>query len=194
MNKFQNLSSFVVPRGFRGRSTLVIQIWWLIQAILFRPSPQIFYAWRVFLLRRFGAKIGKGVKIRQSARFTYPWKVTIGDNAWIGDRAELYSLEKIVIGADTCISQDTYICTGSHDMNSVDFPYKCAPVRIGSEVWVAAGCFIGPGVQVGHGTVVGARSVVLRSLAEESIYAGHPAKFFQKRAPRTEIFQDKPLD
>ena len=191
MNKFQNLSAFSVPRGFRNRSAIFTQVWWLVQALLFRPSPQFFYAWRVFLLRCFGAKIGQGVKIRQSARVTYPWKVEIGDNAWIGDRAELYSLEAIVIGADTCISQDSYICTGSHDMNSTDFRYKCEAIHIASEVWIAAGCFIGPGVRVGHGTVVGTRSVVLRSLEAESIYAGHPAKFIKKRSSNFALVSDE---
>lgn len=194
MNKFQALSAFSVPRGFRGRSAIVTQVWWLVQAILFRPSPQFLYAWRVFLLRRFGAQIGEGVKIRQSARVTYPWNITIGDNSWIGDRAELYSLAKIVIGADACISQDSYICTGSHDINNLDFRYNCAPIHIASEAWIAAGCFIGPGVQVGRGTVVGARSVVLQSLEAESIYAGHPAKFINKRTPKTTTPPDEPLD
>ena len=174
--RFQDLSRFSVPPGFRGRSAVVAQLWWLTHATLFACSPQPLYAWRAFLLRLFGARLGRDVKIRPSARITYPWKVTIGDNAWIGDRAELYSLERIEIGADACVSQDCYLCAGSHDYRRVDFAYACAPILIGAEAWVAAGSFVAPGVTVGAGTVIGARSLVLADTAPASIYAGSPAR------------------
>ncbi|WP_068113001.1 putative colanic acid biosynthesis acetyltransferase [Tropicimonas marinistellae] len=178
----QDLSQFRVPEGFRGRSGIVVQLWWLTQALLFAPSLQPMYAWRVFLLRLFGARIGKGVLVRPSARFTYPWKITIGDNAWIGDGATLYSLDSIEIGDNACISQDCYLCTGSHDHRSVDFRYNCAPIRIGAQSWIAAGCFVGPGVTVGEGTVVGARALLLQDAEEMSLYAGHPAKRIGSRS------------
>lgn len=174
--KFQDLSRFEVPAGFRGRSGITVQVWWLVQTLLFAPSPQFLYGWRVFLLRLFGARIGQGVKIRPSARVTYPWKVDIGDNVWIGDRAELYSLVPIQIGNDSCISQDCYLCTGSHDHRQIDFSYDCTPIMIAPEVWLAAGTFVGPGVSIGRGAVVGARSLVLRDLNAETLYAGVPAR------------------
>ena len=167
-----------------------MQAWWLVQALLFAPSPQFLYGWRVFLLKLFGARVGKGVKIRPSARVTYPWKVDIGDNAWIGDRAELYSLVSIQIGADSCISQDCYLCTGSHDHRQVDFRYDCRPIVIAPEVWLAAGTFVGPGVSIGRGTVVGARSLVLRDLDAETIYAGAPAR---RLGPRLARVPEPPL-
>lgn len=180
-NDYQDLSKFEVPSGFRGRSRLYVQLWWLIQATIFGLSPQIFYRWRVFLLRAFGAQIGENVIIRPSVRITYPWKVIIGDHTWIGDRVELYSLETIKIGNNTCISQDCYLCTGSHDYLHVNFPYACAPINIGNSVWLAAGCFVGPGITVGNATVLGARSLVLKNLQEKSLYAGHPARFLGPR-------------
>lgn len=180
----QSLSAFRVPPGFRGRSALYTQVWWLVQALLIRPSPQPFYGWRVFWLRLFGAKVGEGVKVRQSARVTYPWKVTIGDHSWIGDRAELYSLDRIDIGANVCISQDCYICTGSHDMSDPAFGYDCAPIRVEDESWLAAGTFVGPGVTVGRGSVAGARSLVLRDMAPGMVYAGHPARPMRPRVTR----------
>lgn len=179
--KLQDLGCFSVPPGFRGRSGFMVQLWWLVQGTLFALSPQPLYRWRAFLLRLFGAEVGRGVVIRPSVRVTYPWKVSIGDNAWIGDRAELYSLERIEIGADACISQDCYLCTGSHDHRQPDFPYACAPITLGAQVWVAAGSFVGPGVTIGEATVVGARSLVLKDLAPLSVYAGHPAR---RLAPR----------
>ena len=89
---YQKLDRFRLPLDFRGRSAAVVQLWWLVQSILFASFPQFMYGWRRFLLKLFGAKIGNGVLIRPSVRVTYPWKVEIGDRAWIGDHAELYSL------------------------------------------------------------------------------------------------------
>ena len=88
---YQNLNSFNQPTDFRGRSAIIVQLWWLVQATLFACSPQFMYGWRIFLLRLFGANIGKNVIIRPTVRVTYPWKLSIGDYAWVGDHAELYT-------------------------------------------------------------------------------------------------------
>ncbi|SUG32547.1 acetyltransferase [Salmonella enterica subsp. arizonae] len=83
----QDLNGFTVPKGFRGANALKVQLWWAVQATLFAWSPQILYRWRAFLLRLFGARIGKDVVIRPSVKITYPWKLTVGDYAWVGDDA-----------------------------------------------------------------------------------------------------------
>ena len=101
----KNLSQYKTPKYFRGKSKITVQLWWLVYALLFRPSPQIMYGFRRFLLRLFGAKIGEKVIIRPTAQITYPWKVSIGDYSWIGDEVVLYSLGEIKIGANTVISQ-----------------------------------------------------------------------------------------
>ena len=111
----QNLSQYKTPKDFRGKSKITVQLWWVVYALLFRPSPQVMYGWRRFLLRSFGAKVGKKVILRPTAQITYPWKVSIGDFSWIGDDVVLYSLGDISIGSNTVISQRCYICTGSHD-------------------------------------------------------------------------------
>lgn len=183
MNKYQDLAKFTVPDGFRGKSSIYVQIWWATQSTLVALSPQPLYGWRNMIYRFFGAEIGRNVKIRQSARITYPWKVKIGDNTWIGDRAELYSLDGIAIGSNVCISQDAYLCTGSHDSTSIDFRYDCRPINIEDEAWIASGTFVAPGVTIGRGTVVGARSLVLKSLPGGGIYAGQPAKLIRERPP-----------
>ncbi|GAB4400763.1 MAG: colanic acid biosynthesis acetyltransferase WcaF [Anaerolineales bacterium] len=175
MNSYQRLDEFRLPPGFRGRSAVTVQLWWLVQATLFALSPQFLYGWRRFLLRLFGAKIGPGALIRPSARITYPWKLTLGAHAWVGDHAELYSLGEIEIGAHSVISQNCYLCTGSHDYSQPDFPIFARPIRIGAEAWLAADVFIAPGISIGRGTVVGARSSVLRDLPEGMICYGNPA-------------------
>ena len=88
----QDLKSFKLPKNFRGRNAFIVQLWWLVQSILFRTSPQFLYGWRNFLLRLFGAKIGKKVIIRPSVKITYPLKLSIGNYSWIGDDVDLYTL------------------------------------------------------------------------------------------------------
>ncbi|HTP40140.1 MAG TPA: WcaF family extracellular polysaccharide biosynthesis acetyltransferase [Steroidobacteraceae bacterium] len=177
--KVQDLARFRVPAGFRGRPQWFVQLWWLVQSTLFGLSPDALYGWRSFLLRLFGAGIGKGVRIRASARVTYPWKVRIGDRTWIGHHSVLYSLGNISIGEDVAIAHDVYLCAGGHDYRQVDFPYLTKPseidIAIGSEVWLANDVFVGPGVHVGAGAVVGVRSTVLRSLPEGMVCHGTPA-------------------
>lgn len=181
MATFQDLRRFRTPPQFRGRNAIVVQLWWFVQATLFRASPQIFFGWRRFLLRLFGAKIGKRVLIRSTAEFTYPWKVSIGDYSWIGDRTVLYSLGEIHIGQHTVISQQSYICTGSHDADQISFDMYAQTVHVGDECWVASGVFIMPGATIGDGAVIGARSTVFGNIPGGMICYGNPARPVRRR-------------
>jgi len=181
MTLVQDLSRFRVPSMFRGRSGWYVQLWWLVQASLFAWSPQVFYGWRRFLLRRFGAEVGKGVIIRPSARITYPWKVSIGDFAWIGDEVVLYSLGQIDIGANAVVSQRCYLCTGSHDYTRPTFDIYAERILVGAEAWLATDVFVAPGIRIGRGAVVGARSSVFEDIPDLMLAKGTPAKPFKKR-------------
>ena len=172
----QDLSRFRMPTGFRGRGALRVQLWWLAQATLFRWSPQFLYGWRRWLLRRFGAQVGKGAVIRPTATFTYPWKISIGDWSWIGDHVTLYSLGEISIGSHTVVSQRCYLCAGTHDPGDPTFPIFGPPIRIGNQCWLATDVFVGPGRTVGDGTVVGARSSVFKDLPQGVVARGTPAR------------------
>ena len=143
--------------------------------------PQAFYSWRCFVLRLFGAKIGDKVLIRPGARITFPWKVTIGDYCWIGDNATLYSIAEITIGEHSVISQDAYLCTGTHDHRDIAFPLVASPIAIESECWVAARAYVSPGVRIGRGALVGACSVVLTDVPPATIVAGVPARIVARR-------------
>lgn len=173
---YQKLDKFEMPKGFRGRGAITVQFWWIVQSTLFACSPQFAYKWRNALLRLFGAKIGKNVIVRPSVRTTYPWKLTIGDNAWVGDNVELYTLGEITIGKDAVVSQRSYLCTGSHDHKSEAFDIYAKPVVIEDEAWVATDVFIAPGVTIGKGAVVGARSSVYKNMPSGMICTGSPAK------------------
>ncbi|EPY4498286.1 putative colanic acid biosynthesis acetyltransferase [Klebsiella quasipneumoniae] len=169
------LKNFKVPKKFRGKNVIYTQLWWLVQSTLFAWSPQVLYKWRVFLLRMFGASIGKNVIIRPSAKITYPWKVKIGDYSWIGDDVTLYSLGNINVGNNTVISQRCYLCAGSHDYNSINFDIISEEIIIGDSCWLATDVFVAPGINIGTNCVVGARSSVFKNLPSNSICLGSPA-------------------
>jgi len=181
MNKYQSLSHFMIPYNFRGRSAFVVQLWWIVQAVFIHASPQFMYGWRRRVYRLFGGKIGRNVLIRPSVKCVYPWKLTVGDYSWIGDDVSLYTLGEIEIGSNSVISQNCYICTGSHDHTSPTFDIYAKKISIGDEVWLASDVFVAPGVTIGNGTVVGVRSTVLHDLPGGMICYGNPAKPIKPR-------------
>jgi len=182
MDNTQHLNQFKLPTNFRGKSKVTVQIWWIVQSIFFKMSPQVMYGWRRFLLRAFGAKIGKGVIIRPSTQITYPWKISIGDYSWIGDEVVLYSLGDIEIGSNTVISQRSYICTGSHYYDSENFDIYSQKITIGDKCWLATDVYVAPGITIGNFTVIGARSSVFKDLPSNKVCIGNPAKPFKDRS------------
>lgn len=177
----QELNSFDLPESFRGKPAWFVQIWWLVQDTLFACSPQFLYGWRRWLLKAFGAQIGTNVLIRPSAKITYPWKVKIGDHSWIGDDVTLYSLGNITIGNNVVISQKSYLCSASHDYRSPSFDIYASDVTIEDEAWVATDVYVGPGVTIRRGAVIGARSSVFGDMPAGMICFGSPARPIKPR-------------
>lgn len=159
----------------------VKRILWSITKPLFRFSPRIFWGWRRILLRLFGAKIGKHVHIYNSATIYMPWNLEIGDWSAIGEFAFVYNLGKVTIGQKATISHKAHLCAGTHDFQNVSLPLQKPPITIGDQVWICADAFIGPGVEVSEGSVIGARAVVVKNIAPWSVVAGNPAMFIKKR-------------
>jgi len=155
---------------------LLARLLWDALHPLFRFSPRVFWGWRIWMLRAFGAKIGRHVHIYPSVRIVIPWNLNIGDQTAVGDRAILYALGLITLGDRVTISQGVHICAGSHDYSRADRPLLKPPVTVGDDTWIAADAFIGPGVTVGRGTIVGARSVVMKDIGDQVIVAGNPAR------------------
>lgn len=168
-----------------GRPRWMILLWWLVQAIAFPITLHSHNASRRALLKLFGAKVGKGVIIRPTARFTYPWNVEIGDYSWVGDDVVFYSLDKIRVGCHCVISQESYLCTGSHDTSDPAFGLVIGPITIENGVWVATDCFVGLGVRIGANTLVGARSGVFSDLPPQHICLGTPCRPKQMRTVQT---------
>ena len=183
-SRFQDLSLFTLERNFRGRSAILVQLWWIVQSTMFGCSPQFMYGWRRLLLRLFGAEIGSNVLVRPSARVTYPWKLKIGNHSWIGDNVELYTLGPITIGNNAVVSQGSYLCTGTHDHLDLTFKIEALPIVVEDEAWIAAQVFITPGIRIGRGAVIGARSLVLADVPDGAIAMGHPATVRGARLPQ----------
>lgn len=179
--EYQRLDRFKVPPGFRGASAAYVQLWWCVQALM-KPLPQVFYGLRRAVLRLFGAKIGRGVLIRPGVEITYPWKVSIGEHSWIGDDVTLYSLGAIAIGPHTVVSQKSYLCAADHDPYDAGFTIRERPIRIGAQVWLASDVWVGPGVSIADGSVVGARSSVFNDLPAGMICVGSPCRPVKPRS------------
>jgi putative colanic acid biosynthesis acetyltransferase WcaF len=168
------------------RVKLLRLAWAAVEMILFRLSFHNMYGWRCFLLRRFGAKVGHRSKIRRTVRIYYPWNLEIGAMCIIGDDVRLYDLGKMTIGDRVMISQEAYLCAGTHDHTDPALPLLTPPVTIGADAWVCARAFIGPNVTVGQGAVVAACGVAVKDVAPWTIVGGNPAKFIGKREMRPE--------
>jgi putative colanic acid biosynthesis acetyltransferase WcaF len=157
-------------RDFDRGAPLVKEAAWIFCKLIFFLNPIPWpSAWRVFLLRLFGAKIGARVVIRSGVNVTFPWRFETGDHVWIGDEVFILSLAKVVVGSHVCISQRAFLCTGSHAWRKETFDLITRPIEVGPGVWIAATAFVGPGVSIGEGSVIGAGSVVTRSVPADSI-------------------------
>lgn len=151
-------------------------LWEYFGALVFACIPRPFWGGRRMLLRAFGAKIGRDAHIYPSARIAIPWNLAVGDRASIGDRAIIYNLGRVTVGATATISQGAHLCAGTHDFRRADLPLLKADIAIAEGAWICADAFIGPDVSVGRLAVVGARAVVVRDVPEAAIVVGNPAK------------------
>ncbi|AGY58401.1 WcaF family extracellular polysaccharide biosynthesis acetyltransferase [Gloeobacter kilaueensis] len=160
-------------------------VWGLVRLVAFRFSPRPLHAWRAFVLRCFGAKLGRGCHIYPGVKIWAPWNLECGDYVGIADGVTLYNQDRIAIGSRATISQGSHLCTGTHDYTRPHFPLRTAPIAVGDCAWICAEVFIHPGVRVGEGTVVGARAVVTADLPAWTVCAGHPCRVLKLR-PRWE--------
>lgn len=156
-------------------------LWATVQGTIFRFSFHNWYGWRAAILRRFGAKVGRNLRIRRSARIEIPWNLCIGNDVQVGDFAILYALGPITIGDRAMVSQYAHLCAGSHDYRSPGYPLLRPPITIGTDCWIAADAFVGPGVTVGDRSVVGARASVFSDVPADVIVGGNPAKVLKPR-------------
>lgn len=167
------------PWSFRQRCLRLL--WYFVEATVFRFSPRPLYRWRSFLLRLFGANVDGSCRIRSTVSVEIPWNLTVGAESIVGDHVVLYCLGPITIGQRVTVSQFSHLCAGTHDCTRPEFPLLRPPIVVGDDVWLAADVFVGPGVTIGNGAVVGARSSVFHDLPPWWICVGTPAKAIKER-------------
>jgi putative colanic acid biosynthesis acetyltransferase WcaF len=163
------------PEEYRRR------VLWMAVRPLLRLIPRFAYELRNRILRAFGAKIGHSVRIYPDVDIFFPWNLELGDEVTIGPRVQLYSLGPIHIGAGTLVSYGVHFCAGSHDYRQANLPLLKPAIRLGEGIWVCTEAFIGPGVEVGDFSIIGARAVVVSSFEEASIIGGNPARRLKER-------------
>jgi putative colanic acid biosynthesis acetyltransferase WcaF len=160
--------------------------WGLVYVLLFRPSPRPLHAWRAFLLRCFGARIGAHCHVYPGARVWAPWNLEMDDFASLADESVVYNAGKLFMGSHAVVSQQAYICTASHDFDDPAFPMVTSPIRLGRYSWICARACVLPGVTVGEGAVLGLAAVAAKDLEPWQVYAGNPAtRVRQRRRPAT---------
>ncbi len=179
---------FDATRGLdRGRPWIVEVAWHVLKCTLFLTPLPIPSALKRTILRCFGAHVGRGVVLKPRVNILFPWKLSIGDHTWIGEEAFILNFEPVKIGAQCCISQRAFLCTGNHDYREPDMPYRNLPITIEDGAWVGAQTFIAPGVSIGAEAVITAGSVVTRDQPARMVCGGNPCAALKPR------WKDAPL-
>jgi putative colanic acid biosynthesis acetyltransferase WcaF len=182
MNALAPMTHSLRPHQLSLGNKLARGIWAIVWLLLYRPTPRILHPWRCLLLRLFGAKLGRAVHPYPSARIWAPWNLEMGDHACLSEGVDCYSVARIRIGAHSTVSQYSFLCAASHDYSKANMPLMIAPIVIGERVWITADVFVGPGVSIGDGAVVLARSSVFTDLPPWTVARGNPAMPFKERA------------
>lgn len=172
--RLADLSDFENADFDRGASRAVELAWILTRSAIFEHGPVGLDALRRKVLVQFGAKLGRRGTCRRGVRITFPWKLAIGENTWLGEDAWLLNLAAIQIGNNVNISQRAFLCTGNHDWSHHALPLITAPIVVEDGAWIGAASFVGPGVTIGSHCVVTAGSVVTKDLPPYSVCSGNP--------------------
>lgn len=153
-------------------------------ALLARWTPPPLHRWRRWLLCRFGARLAPSARVYSTARIWFPANLAMSDHAVIGPHTTIYTMASIHVGAYAIVSQGVHLCAGTHDIEDAGFQLYAKPIVIGDRAWVAAEAFVGPGVTVGEGAVLGARACAMRDVAPWTVNSGNPAKMLRERRIR----------
>jgi len=164
-----------------GNRWTVRAAWFLLGLPLLRCPLNPFSWVRAFLLRLFGAGVGRGVVLKPGLRVKYPCLLSVGDHTWLGEDCWIDNLAQVTVGSNVCVSQGAYLCTGNHDWSDPAFGLIVKPIILRDGSWVGAGAIICPGVTLHECAVAAAGSVVTTDIPPYEIHAGNPAKFVRRR-------------
>jgi putative colanic acid biosynthesis acetyltransferase WcaF len=190
-----DLEHFDNPEYRPGRGPAVRALWYFVSLLIFESGWLPFSGPKRWLLRWFGARIGRGLVIKPHVRIKYPWRLVVGDHCWIGQEVWIDNLDDVHLGDHVCVSQRTYLCTGSHDYQKRSFNLVTRPIRVENGAWLGAQSLVLAGVTVRANAIVAAGSVVSKDVAEATIVAGNPARpLDRKREPTAEGSAPTPRD
>jgi putative colanic acid biosynthesis acetyltransferase WcaF len=179
VNSYSNLK-YQDDLGFKNK--FLRGVWGLVWFFFARANPRIgFNCWRIFILRLFGAKIGKGCKVAASCRVWAPWNLKMGDFSVLGDDVDCYCMNIIEIGSKVAVSQ------GAYDITSLRRPLITKPIKICDHAWICSRAVVYPGVTIHEGAVVAAAAVVIKDVQCWSIVGGNPAIFIKRRTIRVNV-------
>jgi len=190
MDKMIDLSSFTTGDFDKGAGKLKITLWYFVNALFVRASWNPFMGVKIWLLKAFGAKIGKGLVIKNNVIIKYPWKLSIGENVWLGEGCWLDNLDYITIGNNVCVSQGALLITGNHDYRKSDFPYRNAPIVVEDGAWVGAKVVIAPGVRVSSYSILTLGTIITKDTEPWGIYQGNPGVKIKERHIENDVNED----
>ena len=175
MNKETNLSIYTIGNFEVDAGPIKRMLWYFTNVLFFINPLNPLSSLKVFLLRLFGAKVGKGVNIKPAVNIKYPWKLIIGDYSWIGEKAWIDNLDMVNIGKNCCISQGAMLLCGNHNFSKTGFDLMHKPIVLEDGVWIGAHAIVAPGIIGKSHAVLAVNSVATKNLEPYSIYQGNPA-------------------
>jgi putative colanic acid biosynthesis acetyltransferase WcaF len=176
-----DLSQFNAGNFNKGASTLKQALWYFVNALFVRASWNPFMGIKIILLRLFGAKIGKGLIIKNNVVIKFPWKLTVGDNVWLGENCWIDNLDYVTIGNNVCVSQGALLLTGNHDYTISFMPYRNAPIMLEDGVWIGAKSVVCPGIICYSHSILAVGSVATKNMEAFTVYQGNPATAVRTR-------------
>lgn len=176
-----DLKNYKNRHSFKSKFARVL--WNVVWLLLFRPTPRgnLFRSWRIALLKIFGANVKWSSNVLPSCRVWQPWRLTMGEYTCLSENVDCYSVDEIIIGDQTTVSQGAKLCTAGHDITSRIMELNTQPIVIRSNSWIAAWSIVLPGVTIGEGAVVAAGAVVTKDVEPWTVVGGNPAKVLKKR-------------
>jgi putative colanic acid biosynthesis acetyltransferase WcaF len=176
-----NLANYSTMDYSPGKNALIRFLWYFTNVLFFLNPLNPFSSLKVFLLRLFGAKIGKGVNIKPSVNIKYPWRLKIGNHAWIGEKVWIDNLADVQIGDNCCISQGVLLLTGNHNYKKSSFDLITREIILEHGTWIGAKSIVAPGVSCASHSVLSAGSIITSNMEAYTIYGGNPAKKIRTR-------------
>lgn len=176
-----NLKAFDGSNFDKGASFFRTTLWYIVNALFIRASWNPLGGAKILLLRLFGAKIGKGLVLKNNVIIKSPWNLSVDDNCWIGENVWIDNLDKVTIGSNVCISQGALLLTGNHDYTKSNMPYRNAPIVVKDGAWIGANVTVTAGVTIAENCVLTVGSVVTHDTEPNMIYQGNPARAIRER-------------